>query len=643
MKKLYLLLLAIAMVPFMGNAQFSEDFQGVDTSNGGVGPLPSGWVTYDQDGNTPNVPLPNAWDVVTFDGVNKLAASTSSYSPAGQSDDWMVTPQITVPATSPFLIFEEWNTDPSAPGEYEVLISTTGNTPADFTTVIHTENNPSNTGLQPVAIDLASYAGQQVYIAFRNITNAGYLLGIDNVEVLSLSSDNLAIVSLELPNYGLIGANTTLDVTIMNLGGNVINTADVEWSDGTNNYVHSLSNLNLQPYASTTITHSTALNYANIVENTITVTASGINGNTDTDPSDNTMTTSFQTISQAGTKHVVIEEGTGTWCQYCPRGFVAMEHMYNNPTLFPNFIGIAVHASYSSTAGIDPMQVDNYIAGASFTGFPGSNVDREILDAPVNKDIWVNFYNTRKDIITPADVSLTASYDAATREITANVSADFYTTYAQADLRLSVVVVEDEVTGTTAGYAQANAYSGSGEPMGGFENLPNPVPASQMVYDRVGIALLGGYNGETGSVPTAINDGDTANYTFTYTLPNDSDWSKIALVGLLIDQNTGAILNANEVQLDGLGVVENPIAINNISMYPNPTSELINVSFGMTAPANVNLNIYSMSGALVKTQAFENLNGNQSVQVDVSTLSAGEYLVSLATEKGAVVKSIIVK
>jgi hypothetical protein len=147
MKYFYPLLLAVFCIPLAANAQFSEDFENV-TLNQGIGDVPSGWTTYDQDGNTPspNAPLPDAWNVITFDGVNKVAISTSLYTPAGQADDWMVTPQITVPSTLPFLIFEEWNTDPSAPGEYEVLISTTGNTVADFTTVIHSENNPSSTG-----------------------------------------------------------------------------------------------------------------------------------------------------------------------------------------------------------------------------------------------------------------------------------------------------------------------------------------------------------------------------------------------------------------------------------------------------------------------------------------------------------------
>lgn len=639
MKYLYLVLLATALLPFAANAQFSEDFNSVPLTSG-FGDVPAGWVLYDQDGLTPNSGVnfvDEAWVVAGLTDGNQVALSTSWYTPAGQSDDWMVTPEITVPATSPFLLFEAMALDAGFADDYEVLISTTGDTPVDFSTVIHSETAPT-TSLVPVAVDLSTYAGQQVYIAFRNIGNDEYMLAIDNIEVLSLPDNDIAITNVGLAPYSVISTNNNLEVTLKNMGGNTITSVDIEWTDGTNTYTHNATGLNLLPYTSTTITHSTSVNYSSVVEKLISTTAINVNSGADPNLTDNTGDDkSFHTVSQAATKYVVIEEGTGTWCGWCPRGVVAMEHMYNNASSFPNFIGIAVHNG-------DPMTVSEYDSGAALSGFPGANVGRTIMGAPVSQTDWVDFYNARKDMISPADVSITAGYDETSREITASVTGNFYTNYALADLRLSVVVVEDNVTGTSSGYAQVNYYAGGANgAMGGFESLPDPVPAADMVYDRVGIALLGGYDGEAGSVPSAINDGDTANYSFTYTLPTDSDPAEIALVALLIDQNTGAILNASEVQLDGLGVAENPIALDNIEMYPNPTSEFVNVSFGMTAPANVRLNVYSMSGAVVKTQSYENLNGSQAIQVDVSSLAAGEYLVSLATEKGAVVKSIIVK
>ena len=67
------------------------------------------------------------------------------------------------------------------------------------------------------------------------------------------------------------------------------------------------------------------------------------------------------------------------------------------------------------------------------------------------------------------------------------------------------VVVEDGVRGTGSGYNQVNAYSGGANgPMGNYHNLPNPVPAAQMVYDHVARAILGNWVGTEASLPTSV-------------------------------------------------------------------------------------------------------------------------------------------
>src|SRR5699024_9086047 len=109
-------------------------------------------------------------------------------------------------------------------------------------------------------------------------------------------------------------------------------------------------------------------------EHNITVSVSNINGQgADADSSNDMGDALTYVVSQDVTKMVVFEEGTGTWCGYCPRGIVAMEYMYDNSNQFPNFIGIAVHNQ-------DPMMVAEYDNGANFPGFPNSNVDRGLTE-----------------------------------------------------------------------------------------------------------------------------------------------------------------------------------------------------------------------------------------------------------------------
>src|SRR5204863_313655 len=109
-----------------------------------------------------------------------------------------------------------------------------------------------------------------------------------------------------------------------------------------------------------------------------------------------------------------------------------------------------------------------------------------------------------------------------------------------------------------------------------------------------------GYSGQASSVPAAIADLDDVQYVFNYTLPAGYDESKTKLVGLLIDQNNGNVVNAREVNLSFNSGVEE---VNNITLnvYPNPASDVATVKLDMINPEDVTLNLYDLSGKVVYT------------------------------------------
>ncbi|MBW8522573.1 choice-of-anchor J domain-containing protein [Chryseobacterium chendengshani] len=150
------------------------------------GPL-TNWTLYNVDGLTPNssVSYVNAaWIPSVEEAGNSIAMSTSWYTPAGTSNDWMVSPAITLPAGTNTLYWHAKSYDPTYKESYKVYISTTGNAVANFTTPALTVNLEEATW-QNKSIDLSSYAGQTIYIAFQNFSNDAFLGGIDNVHVIN--------------------------------------------------------------------------------------------------------------------------------------------------------------------------------------------------------------------------------------------------------------------------------------------------------------------------------------------------------------------------------------------------------------------------------------------------------------------------
>ncbi|MBB4805609.1 hypothetical protein HNP38_000881 [Chryseobacterium defluvii] len=153
------------------------------------GPI-TNWTLYNVDGLTPatQVNFVNAaWVATAEEFGNNVAMSTSWYSPAGTSNDWMVTPSIALPAGTNTLYWHARSYDATYKESYRVLISTTGNAVANFTTTLLTVNN-EDTAWQNKSIDLSAYAGQTIYLAFQNFSNDKFLGAIDNVYIVNGTS-----------------------------------------------------------------------------------------------------------------------------------------------------------------------------------------------------------------------------------------------------------------------------------------------------------------------------------------------------------------------------------------------------------------------------------------------------------------------
>ena len=624
MKKL--LFSASLFSALMANSQIlTENFEG--------GALPAGWsktqstpsVGWEFGANLSSqywaVPSHTKYAASNDDAHDTQAATTNL-----ADKDRLITPPLNLTTqTAVALKFDAFYTGVYG-SEATVEVSTNGGT--TWTTIFTLD--PSAAWQNNIATNLSAYAGQNnVLVAFRHNDGNAWADGfaIDNVSIYTPPANDAKINSIALNRYGVINTNSNLVLNVTNLGSSTISNLTVDWNDGTS---HSqVINVSIAPFATLDVTHPTALNYAAAVEKTIAVNITAVNGGVDADVSNNTGSKLFNSLSQASPKKVVIEEGTGTWCGWCPRGAVAMEQMYQN---HPNdFIGIAVHNG-------DPMTVTEYDNGADLSGFPGCNVDRALLDESVSANLFESYYQERIGLAVPAGLSMTVS---GTTSKTINVSATFRTVFASANYRLGVVIIEDNVTGTASGYNQTNYYAGGANgAMGGYESLPNPVPAASMVYDHVGRALLGGFAGQANSVPTTITDGLAASYTFNYTIPSTSNSANMSAVALLIDNATGEIVTAEKTSLSAANV--NELETIGLNVYPNPASGALNVSFEANNGDFV-ITLTDLQGRVISSKEMTNLNGSQVVTFSTEDVASGSYIVTVATNGTKTTKNVVIK
>lgn len=448
----------------------------------------------------------------------------------------------------------------------------------------------------------------------------------------TLPNNNAAVSGVNMGS-NIVGIDAMPTVTVVNAGANVITSFDVTVDYNGNQYTENVTGQNLASTTAMDVAFTTAIPLVSGQMNVV-ATVSNVNGaGADDDPSDDAITIAIDPVVPAPGKIVVGEEGTGTWCPWCVRGTVFMDRFEQD--YGPFWAGIAVHNG-------DPMVVTDYDAalGGLISGYPSALVDR---GGDVDPSAMTNDFFDRLQTAPTALISTTSTWDATTRELSVTVTADFQAA-ANDNYKLAVVLTEDDVTGTGSGYAQANAYAGGGNgPMGGYENLPSPVPAAQMEYDHVARAIEPSFAGDATSFPATVNNGDSHSKTYNFTLPADWDEQKIHIIGLMMDP-TGRIDNASKGIIDALASVSDmEQTFKGFGVYPNPASTFAIVEFELEATSDVQLRLIDMSGKEMASRYYGAVETSSTIQLNTADLNAGVYLVELTVNGQRMTKRLVIE
>ena len=99
-------------------------------------------------------------------------------------------------------------------------------------------------------------------------------------------------------------------------------------------------------------------------------------------------------------------------------------------------------------------------------------------------------------------------------------------------------------------------------------------------------------------------------------------------------------LSSLTVQEDMSGVKENYAMSSRIKVFPNPVEDVLHISSDIPARDVKNVHLLSIDGKLLKEIEFDN-SGELKIQAEVSSLAAGNYFVSVITDKGIATKKIL--
>lgn len=277
-------------------------------------------------------------------------------------------------------------------------------------------------------------------------------------------------------------------------------------------------------------------------------------------PVENTEATgSFITIAESPEHKVAVEEFTGTWCGWCPRGLVAMNRFEER--FGDKFVGIAVHYD-------DKMQISDYAAVLNMVGgFPDMFINRSLEIDPymgTRGTSLIEFQPSLLDVEdalatpTEAGIKIIPTWNSDSTVVSARVETTFQYDRETAPYALAFVLTEDGMHGTGTGWVQSNYFYQYKQYASQFTDnelltfINGSSSVSGLKFNHVAVAAWDIKTGRNNSISAPLVAGEVQTYNFSANISSNKviqDKQQLRLAVLLINTKTGKIVNADKAEI----------------------------------------------------------------------------------------------
>ena len=337
--------------------------------------------------------------------------------------------------------------------------------------------------------------------------------------------------------YTLVGKSITANLTLVNHGTEDIKNIDYEIElAGKTETKHVSKSLAGGYYGRSTTLSATIPAVAEAGSYDAKFRITKINGVDNEDPLAETITPVVY-LSEVPLHKPLVEEYTGTWCQYCPRALAGMEKMADKNG--DNFVGVAYHVQDEMS-----FTASTYLP-ADPSGLPSVFIDRVKDFAPISGQ---SEWEARANIIAPANISVVGEWaDEAKTKIRATSTATFIRDFKDNPYRVGYILIVNDLHSKE--WNQSNALSGSGTT--GDPYLDKYTKAGVKINDNeVALDQSAQYGaGLPESLPADLKGYVPYEYSYTFDISKNElpiDKSKLEVIAVLVDRTTGAVVNCNK-------------------------------------------------------------------------------------------------
>lgn len=248
----------------------------------------------------------------------------------------------------------------------------------------------------------------------------------------------------------------------------------------------------------------------------------------------------------------LVEEYTGLWCGWCPRGFIAMEKLAED--FGRKEVTICYHYN-------DEMAVTNETP-VYVSGLPKASIDRKVTLDPY----YGTYSNTDFGIALDVENSITemtiASIEVESildgNSVIVNSCVEFIIDIDDANYEIGYVLTCNGLSNPK--WLQSNSYSGvnlsENSPLYILSTWPEIVPG--LIFNEVAVDASAMF-GVKESIPGFIKTQEVYTNSYSFDIEyNDliQDPNQIVVTAFIIDKNTNQIVNSNKCNINNSGIKE---------------------------------------------------------------------------------------
>ena len=350
--------------------------------------------------------------------------------------------------------------------------------------------------------------------------------------------------------YAAAGEDFSVRATLFNIGADPISQLGYSYSIGEESFESVLDfDDPLQPHfvnPATVMLPIAAV--SGLGEYTLDVNITSINGHPN-GSAETSASSKLTVMSYVPVHRPMLEEFTGTWCGWCPRGMLALQLL--NEEYGDNVVLAAYHTN-------DPMATPSL--PKEIGGCPTSTLNRGALIDPFFGTSSNKTFGIRQDVLTSMETGVTAGIEAtagwaddAKTAVRVTTLASFYENKTKPGYKIGYLLVCNGITGEGENWPQSNYYASyAGTYTGTLLEPLTKLPAYivRMQFDDV-VVDVSGMMGVEGSLPDVVRYGSAYEHSFTIDISGNElvqDKGQVYAVAFILNPD-GTILNSVKVKV----------------------------------------------------------------------------------------------